>query len=123
LTDIDRFKLQEEIDALTKFCYINHFEDWIKFCDTERKDKGNQSIEQLSMMVRSLTAEEGPWRFLLDINQLDGIEGFLDIMTTLTKKVRKRLALPDDYTAIVVDNHIEWVKAESSADKERAQEA
>lgn len=62
MTKIVRKELIEEMDAVTRFCYTLHGDEFREFCQKERG--GKQSLEQLSMLVRSLT-DLNPWRIIL----------------------------------------------------------
>jgi hypothetical protein len=67
---IDKAQLVEEGEAIFRFIYGLHHDAWLEFCNTERKDKGNQSLQSTSMLVRSLT-QPRPWRFMISMNELD----------------------------------------------------
>lgn len=62
LTKITRKGLIEEINAITKFNYEIVHEKWIEFC--KARPNGNQSLEELSMLVTSLT-DINPWRVIV----------------------------------------------------------
>jgi hypothetical protein len=67
---IDKKQLIEEEEATFRFIYGLHHDDWLKFCETERRDKGNQSRQSTAMLVRSLT-QPNAWRFVISASELE----------------------------------------------------
>jgi hypothetical protein len=67
---INKKQLIEESDAIFRFIYGKNFFAWYEFCADERTDKGNQSIQSTSMLVRSLTQPQ-PWRFVISAQELN----------------------------------------------------
>lgn len=70
MTKITKRGLNEEMDAITRFCYTLYGDEFREFCQKERG--GKQSLEELSMLVRSLT-DPNPWRVILSKKQVQEI--------------------------------------------------
>jgi len=52
MTKLTKEELKENLDAITHFIYIEHGDEWHKFCKENRNDK--QDLEQLSTLVSSI---------------------------------------------------------------------
>jgi hypothetical protein len=68
MTVLTKEGLKENLDALVRFAYFQHHEEWLKFCDKERK--GKQDVEELNMLIRSIT-DDNPWRLILSMKSLE----------------------------------------------------
>jgi len=94
MTKITKKGLKEEIDAITRYCYVLHHEKFLEFCEKERK--GKQSFEELNMLVTSLT-DENPWRIILTKTQTQSIsQSVLDAKKNMTKIIESIEIVLDD---------------------------
>ncbi len=84
---ITKEKLIEEADAIYRFIYLENHDAWLKFCDECRIDRGNQSLEHTTALVRSLTQPQ-PWRFIITDKELKAFDGLATILIALGQKIR-----------------------------------
>jgi len=52
MTKLTKEELKENLDAVTRFVYIEHGDEWHQFCKDNRD--GKQDLEQLSTLVSSI---------------------------------------------------------------------
>ena len=82
--------LVEEMNAISQFVYGPVRDQWLKYCNERRG--GTQSLENLAMLVKSLTGQDGPgqtpnpaWRFLVAENQLVDMIAAADRLGSMSK--------------------------------------
>lgn len=101
MTKITRKGLLEEMGAISKFNYGVVHKQWLEFCKT--RPDGKQSLEELSMLVTSLTDNE-PWRVTLSKPQVQEISKFVEeakqgleqILTVIREKLETNELISGD---------------------------
>ena len=91
MTVITKDGLIENLNALVSFIATRP-EAWRHYCN-ERRD-GKQDIEELSMLIRSLTANQ-PWRVILSAEKMrtlqDGMNNFFDTMKAFSMVIWEKM--------------------------------
>jgi len=92
MTKITKEGLLENLKALSDFAYSRHHDDWLKFC--EEKRNGKQDIEELQMLIVSIT-DENPWRVVLTPYKLkemiDSLKKLFDLTVEEMEEVREKM--------------------------------
>ena len=92
MTTLTKEGIKENYDALVHFTALNH-DKWREFCHEGRN--GKLDIEELSMLVTSLTAPN-PWRIVIGTERWDEIcRTFAEIMGEIMDKMEENESLVD----------------------------
>jgi len=76
-------EFKENLDAIIRFIYIEHGDEWHKFCKENRK--GKQDLEQVSMLISSIL---GGYRVMIGNQELKiMLVVFADMLADIKSKM------------------------------------